>query len=257
MSMIRRLSVGLALSIGLALLCTPAQAQVTIYSDNAGTVATGLTSVSMAQLQSGYSIQVDDKLFNNWGGYTSGASGTASAVPAGDIFVSGLPANPLNPGIQYNSADWTITGVGTQDTSFNYTVTIRGSSNVIHDVSQTLQQGSVGAGSGSNITITEAVATGPPPGGSPLTNPSLIVDQVPPGSSFNSKFFDIQLISSVSSAYVSKDIGLKNTDGGTTTFSVLQQNFSQTAVPEPSTMAIAGLGALGFIGYGLRRRLKK
>jgi hypothetical protein len=28
-------------------------------------------------------------------------------------------------------------------------------------------------------------------------------------------------------------------------------------VPEPSTMAIAGLGALGFMGYGLRRRLKK
>jgi hypothetical protein len=27
-----------------------------------------------------------------------------------------------------------------------------------------------------------------------------------------------------------------------------------SAVPEPSTMAIAGLGALGFIGYGLRRR---
>jgi len=30
-----------------------------------------------------------------------------------------------------------------------------------------------------------------------------------------------------------------------------------TPVPEPSTMAIAGLGALAFIGYGLRRRLKK
>jgi len=29
---------------------------------------------------------------------------------------------------------------------------------------------------------------------------------------------------------------------------------SQTAVPEPSTMAIAGLGALGMIGYGIRRR---
>jgi len=28
----------------------------------------------------------------------------------------------------------------------------------------------------------------------------------------------------------------------------------QSAVPEPSTMAIAGLGALGFIGYSLRRR---
>jgi hypothetical protein len=29
------------------------------------------------------------------------------------------------------------------------------------------------------------------------------------------------------------------------------------SVPEPSTMAIAGLGALGFIGYGLRRRRTK
>jgi hypothetical protein len=30
-----------------------------------------------------------------------------------------------------------------------------------------------------------------------------------------------------------------------------------TSTPEPSTIAIAGLGALGFIGYGLCRRLKK
>lgn len=30
-----------------------------------------------------------------------------------------------------------------------------------------------------------------------------------------------------------------------------------TPIPEPSTLAIAGLGALGFLGYGLRRRLKK
>jgi len=33
--------------------------------------------------------------------------------------------------------------------------------------------------------------------------------------------------------------------------------FTTTAVPEPSSMAIAGLGALGFVGYSLRRRLKK
>jgi hypothetical protein len=31
----------------------------------------------------------------------------------------------------------------------------------------------------------------------------------------------------------------------------------QAGAPEPSTLAIAGLGALGLIGYGLRRRLKK
>lgn len=32
---------------------------------------------------------------------------------------------------------------------------------------------------------------------------------------------------------------------------------SPNPIPEPSSMAIAGLGALGFVGYGLRRRLKK
>jgi len=44
-------------------------------------------------------------------------------------------------------------------------------------------------------------------------------------------------------------------------FNELKQIAFSTAadhvVPEPSTMAIAGLGALGFIGYGLRRRRKK
>jgi hypothetical protein len=33
-----------------------------------------------------------------------------------------------------------------------------------------------------------------------------------------------------------------------------QSSISSVAVPEPSTLALAGLGALGFIGYGLRRR---
>jgi hypothetical protein len=32
---------------------------------------------------------------------------------------------------------------------------------------------------------------------------------------------------------------------------------ASVAVPEPSTLAVAGLGALAFIGYGLRRRRKE
>jgi len=43
------------------------------------------------------------------------------------------------------------------------------------------------------------------------------------------------------------------TDRGTTGYAVN----GTPAVPEPSSMAIAGLGALGFVAYGLRRRMKK
>jgi hypothetical protein len=48
-----------------------------------------------------------------------------------------------------------------------------------------------------------------------------------------------------------------NDGGGTTVQNVITwgNNFTtQSVVPEPSTMAIAGLGALGMIGYGWKRR---
>ena len=50
--------------------------------------------------------------------------------------------------------------------------------------------------------------------------------------------------------------GFSRTVNGTTTTGWVGSGPS-VVVPEPSTMAIAGLGALGFVGFGLRRRLKK
>jgi hypothetical protein len=47
------------------------------------------------------------------------------------------------------------------------------------------------------------------------------------------------------------DLGTANTINGQT---VTLTGYEPSAVPEPSTMALAGLGALGLIGYGIRRR---
>jgi len=56
---------------------------------------------------------------------------------------------------------------------------------------------------------------------------------------------------------VSETVNIKLGAGDGLNFSAhtsLQQTLVSSAVPEPSSLAIAGLGALGMIGYGLRRR---
>jgi len=240
MSMIRRLSMGLAMSIGLTLLATPAQA------------------LTLQDLLNGSSITVGDKTFSNFSNFSQSNSGTAPAVSAGDISVTGINSSSLGPGLQFQTSDWSISGVGTQDTKFSYTVTVNDPTMRLHDVSMGMFQGTVGNGTGSNITVTEGVSAN---GSSILPGNGLFVGQANTGSgNFSQMLFAGPVFTAPqTSVSVTKDIGLNNTDSGTTAFSVLTQNFSQisTAVPEPSTLAVAGLGALGFIGYGLRRRLKK
>jgi len=244
---------GLALFVGLAFLSTRAQAQIEVYNAS-GVLQTGLTGTSMANLLNNWYIVVDDKEFSGFKNYSGIANGTGVAVTASEITVSGNENSTLGPGLEYNSNAWTVAGVGGQDTSFNYTVTVLSGQPLLEDTSQTLQQGGVGATAGSQIYITETALTAP--GGTSLTNPALTVDQLNISGVIQTPvLFDQQFNQLVSSAYVGKDIGITN-KGSTdaTGFSVLYQNFSEVVVPEPSSLAIAGLGALGMIGYGLRRR---
>jgi hypothetical protein len=244
----------LAFLAGLALFAPPARASVEIF-DNHGNL-TNLTSVTMAQLLSGYSIQVDDKLFNNFTNYSSIVTGTnattglGSPVLASDIVVTGLDANPLNPGLNYQSTDFQISAGQHQDTAFQYDVSVVGGGKLMEDASQTLVSGNVGTPT-SSIVISEQLTDGHGNLIAPLG-----VDEINTPGGFSGKTFDQKFFTTVNFAQVNKDIALTMSDNatGVTSFSVLQQNFSE--VPEPSTMALVAVGAMGFVGYGLRRKAR-
>jgi hypothetical protein len=185
---------------------------------------------------------VDTKEFSGFSNFSS------TNVAIGSINVTGLDAsgpNPLNPGPGVNiSGPFTAGANTTQDTSFDFNVTVKTGTALITDISLAAA-GVVPAGG--KITVAEtASASGQAIG--------IMTLQVPPPGT--SQLTAMSLVPGVTSVHLHKDILLQ---GGSDTSSLtdLTQRFSQTVVPEPSTLALAGLGALGFIGYGLRRRLKK
>lgn len=86
-------------------------------------------------------------------------------------------------------------------------------------------------------------------------NPSLSADSHNPSFNGTATFF-------LADSTVPPNLTAANITGvsvafGTGPETTLETTVIASVVPEPSTLAIAGLGGLGFVGYGLRRRLKK
>lgn len=96
------------------------------------------------------------------------------------------------------------------------------------------------AGSGTGLTLTASNATG----GETLTFTSSVIPAADLGNPTAISFG----FSNVTPAVT----GTPDTIQALT--ASVAGTASATAVPEPSSMAIAGLGALGLIGYGIRRR---
>jgi|SRR5271157_1682435 len=270
------LGIGLAVFVGLACLSTNVRGDVITYYDSTNLIAanvigvtntppegantgTGVQSLTLQQLEtvaaggSGYAITInngyDTKVFEAFTGYSSAGTGGASGVLDSAISVKGAGSGdsltPLGPGLTFQGL-WQAGTGQTQDTRFDYNVSIlQPSSYGISDIG--LQMGAAYVALGGNITIIESVV-------SPLTATETY--QMNTTGSQAGLAFNMALVNPVSSGItVQKDISLTGGSGPiATSITDFNQTFSESVVPEPSSMAIAGLGALGMIGYGLRRR---
>jgi len=193
------------------------------------------------------SVQVGDKVFSNFGWV--GNTGTFPLPTA--ITVSMIPPSGTdafgNFGIRFGvNANDTAPAGGT-DFTLSYIVTSVGAQ--ITDVHLF-----------SNLAITGTPTSGTPFGNitEQVTAPGVgVVAQITNGVTTSSSMLQSMATFSPAGPYttlnISKDISLNSSPGAIVGFSTIDQSFSQ--VPEPGSVVLLGLGALGLLGgYTVRRR---
>ena len=218
-----------------------------------GVSGTG-NATTMTDLLGGDSIQVGDKLFSDW--RSDVIFDDAGNLDMDLIEVVGLDADPMNPGIRFQ----TVAGAASQffvengnwlDVEFTFKVSVQDPANLIDGVSLGFAGTITGTGDGDFDSVAigdDIVAAGGP------FDP--FVEWVPELGIVT--FSDSATFAAVSEIWVTKDIALIsdafNGNGGTVDVEWIDQYFHQTAVPEPSTMLLLGVGLLGLCGAARKKR---
>lgn len=250
------LGVAFAAVFSLAFMPATADAAWVRYFDSSNNQLT-VPDVSLQDLLGGDYIKIyngfDTKVISSFSNYNSVGTGGASAADASLITVTGKSDGGLDPGpgLKYNTGEWFAGAKQTQDTSFTYVVSVLGPSGFkIHDNFLEVGAGNVGTDKG-QIRVLEQAVDPIPPHNAIATAKILEINTA---GTVTGATQDQVFYSPVPSVEIKKDIFLRGGTNDFTSITDMDQRFSQVAIPEPSSMAIAGLGALGLIGYSLRRR---